>query len=375
MKRTTLRAPNRGPSLGWALALGCCVLMFAGCVPSVFVTAKITIPARVPVRTFPSVWVVGGNFAEDEQVVEALAGHLAQDNEIEVRRVDLAELEPARQRGEIATATVVLFTELALREGLETSWDTVPIQRCGYYGCVTQYQSLMTNVSSVSGELVLTVYEGPTARVLQRERFQRSFAGEDAASSRAQVVALLVEAALDAVDILNEEVRVELYRTKQPDEAQRALSAIERGDWKEGRALLESAKDKLGGLTKKEQAEVWFNLGTARRFAPGPHGLDEAAYQASLRALQWALRLEPKPAHRIAVERLEHARQDSLDLVDQNVAREENHRALRAPPQAPMAAPLAPSTGGELPPASPEQPPPSAPPLPPVVPEPVPKTP
>jgi hypothetical protein len=273
---------------------------------------------------------VGGNFAEDEQVAEALAAHLAQDGKVEVRRVDVAELEPARQRGEISSATVVLLAELRLREGMEMSWDTAPVQSCGYYGCSTQYQSLWSNAPAVSGELVLTVYEGPTARVLQRERLQRAFVGDDTEFARATVVAMLTEAALEAVDIRDETVRVELYRTKQPEEAKRALAELERGHWKEGRALLEQAKDKLGGLSTKEQAQVWFNLGIARRFAPGPQGLDEAAYHAAFRALQWAARLDPKPAHHVALERLEHAYQDSIDLAEQRKARKENFEAVQA---------------------------------------------
>jgi hypothetical protein len=330
---------------------------FGACIPSSFVTARVTIPARVPVRTFPSVWVVGGNFAEDDEVAEALAGHIALDPEIEVRRVDLAELEPARQRGEISAATVVVFSELTLREGLETNWDTAPVQSCGYYGCVTQYQSFMSNAAAVSGELVLTVYEGPTARVLQRERIKRSYVGEDAEYSRANVVALLIEAALDAVDILNERVRIEVYRTQEPEDAKRALHEIELGHWVQGRALLERAKEQLGGLSKEEQAHVWFNLGVARRFAAGPNGLDEATYQAAKRAFQWALRLEPKPAHRIALERLDHAYQDSLDLVEQTKARQENFRALPKLQGGEPGADSSPAEGSE---AGPSAPPPAA---------------
>ena len=303
--------------------------LLGACALTTEVVAPVTYPAQVPVRSFPAIWVASGNFAEDEAIGDALAEYLAQDDELEVRRVDLAELEPARQNGLISSATVVLLVELKLREGIESYWDEEPVRSCGYYGCTTQYESVMVSAPAISGELVLTVYEGPTARVLQRERLRRSFVAEDAAEARESLIALLTEAAMDALDIVERRVRVELYALRS-DEGKRAVALAERGDWKGARALLEREKERLGGRTPREQAMVWYDLGMARRFAPGPNGLDQAAYDAARRAFEWAAKTDPNPAHRRALERLAQARKRHVDIEAQERAREHNFRVTGA---------------------------------------------
>jgi hypothetical protein len=327
------------------------LLLFSGCVRSTMVRVPVTLAARVPVRVFPSIWVAGGNFAEDERIAERLAAHLAQDGKSEVRRVELSELEPARLSGQIPTSTAVVLIELDLREGIQQYWDTAPVQSCGYYGCSTQYQSFASTAPQITAVASVTVYEGPTARVLQREQVGRSLVSDSAESARLDVVESIAADVEKLVDTFRVNERVTLYRVDLP-EVEAALRRIEAGKWVEGRTLLETAKDKLGGLKRRTQARVWYDLGMARRFAPGKSGLDQATYQAAQRAFHWAMRLDPREEYERARERLERHYRSVIDLAEQDRARRHNFEVLAplskaqsneaSPPETPAAPPAAP---------------------------------
>lgn len=142
--------------------------LLVGCAHTVTVRAPVLKPARVPVRAFPSLWIAGGVTEDETYVLDQLAAHIAEDGHHEVRRVDVGELEPARKEGRIPAATVVVLVELHFRTGVQSYWDDAPVQYCGFYGCSTQFQSYLTTAPELVAEAIVTVYEGPTARVLQR---------------------------------------------------------------------------------------------------------------------------------------------------------------------------------------------------------------
>jgi hypothetical protein len=214
-----------------------------------------------------------------------------------------------------------------------------PVHWCGYYGCAVDYQTYVVNALQVTGSVDLTVYEGPTARVLQRENFEQAVAGDHAAAQRDQVLELLALELENAVDILKTRERFVLYKADLP-EVKRAIQHIRKGDWGQGRAQLEAAKEKLGGHKKGTQARVWYNLGLARWLAPGEQGLTERAYEAALRALRKAVALDPKPAYQGAIQELQKARERFAVLEAQRSATAHNF-ALRK--QAEEKAPAEPS--------------------------------
>jgi len=325
----------KGLAVAFSLAF---LLLASGCVRSTMVRVPITFAARVPVRVFPSVWVATAPFDEDERVGDVLAAQLAKDREIEVRRVDIAELEPSRTAGKIAATTVVVLVELELREGDYRYWDNGPYQSCGYYGCSSQYRSYLSTAPEITAVANLTVYEGPTARVLQRERIGRSLIGNDPQSVRLDVVELVAADVSKLVDALSVTERVTLLRVDLP-EVEQAILRIEGGNWREGRALLERAKDRLGGLTPKVQARVWYDLGMARRFAPGSADLDQATYESAKRALAWALRLHPNEEYRRALVRLERHYRSVIEIAEQERARKHNLAIPREPAPSPTPTP------------------------------------
>ncbi len=331
-----------------------CLALLGGCVRSTLVRVPVTFAARVPVRVFPQIWVAGGNFDEDERIAERLAAHLAQDGKSEVRQVDISELEPARLAGNIPATTAVVLVELELREGLQQYWETAPIQSCGYYNCATQYQPFTSAAPEVTAVATVTVYEGPTARVLQRERVGRTIVSQSAERARLDIVEMIADEVEQLVDTLRVNERVTLYRVDMP-EVEVAIGRIEAGKWAEGRALLETAKDQLGGRKKKQQARVWYNLGMARRFSPGENGLDEAAYQAAQRAFNWAMRIDPSLQYERAIVRLERHYRNMIQLAEQELSRKHNFEVVAAQPQD------APAEAAEEPENAPASPVPAAP--------------
>ena len=121
---------------------------------------------------------------------------------------------------------------------------------CGYYGCMTDMQSYLVTAVEVRAKAELTVYEGPTARVLQTERFEGSAVGEDPKQLQESAVELLARELERSVDVLSFHPRFELYRVNMP-EVKAAIEAIRSGDWSKGREQLERAAKRLGGHKKK----------------------------------------------------------------------------------------------------------------------------
>jgi hypothetical protein len=180
----------------------------------------------------------------------------------------------------------------------------------------------------VSGKVELTVYEGPTARVLQQEKFEQSLWGENIEGQRGQVLELIALELEHAVDVLKVRERFVLYRVDIP-EVKRALAHIKKGDWEKGRAELEAAAKQLGGHKPRTQARVWYNLGLARWLAPGAQGLTKPAYEAALRALRLAQERDPQPAYEGAIEELKRARERFAVLEAQRSATEHNFAIAR----------------------------------------------
>jgi hypothetical protein len=308
------------------------------------------LPAKVPVRVFPSIWVTGGDNPLERYLLDRLAAHLAQDGKREIRRVPVDQLEPAREAGQIDGTTAVVFLRASSEEGVKRYWDSMPAQYCGFYGCTTSFQTYMATAVQAEARAELTVYEGPTARVLQQESFEQSLMGEDAEALRQAVVEDLALEIEHAVDVLRIHPRFELYRLRHIPEVKVALERIKKGDWAGGRVHLERAATQLSGQKKSVQARVWYNLGLARWAAPGPAGLTSEAYAAAHRALALAQRTLPAPHHLSALAELDKARRAFEGLEAQRLATAHNfalaERAKRA--ETPS------TTPAELPPPAPE---------------------
>jgi hypothetical protein len=287
--------------------------------------APVLYPARVPVRAFPELRVSGGVLPEGD-LVALLVAHLAADERYDVQRVAVEQLEPLREEGALSPLTLVLLVEPALYSDVRQDWDVVPVQVCDFYwGCFIDYQSVHVDTPALVAEVRLTVYEGPTARVLQTELFEAVNFGSDTAAARGRLLGDLGKQLERAVDVLKSSQRVELVPVRDFAEVERALALLKRGEWQAGRELLERAATQLGGRSRSVQARVWYNLGIARWHSSPDGELPQATFESAQRALSLAVSLEPR--FRRALSALERARSRQRVLDEQRSATARN-RAL-----------------------------------------------
>lgn len=341
----------RSLSLAGAL-VALSLVLGSGCARPVVVRAPVLYPARIPMRAFPEVWVVGGALPEGD-LGARLAAHLRKGGAREVKRVEIAALQPQHEAGKIPPLSLVVVLEAGLASEVRKGYENMPVQLCDFYwGCYTQYQNVYNEVPVIEGEVKLTVFEGPTAAVLQTERFVASAISEDDPKVRAQVVDELGKQLERAIDVLKTEQRVRLEPVDELPLVTAALAKIREGDWVAGRDLLEQAKAQLGGKQPELQARVWYDLGIARWHAGGADGPSQATFEAAKRALDLAVQRGGE-RYRPAVESLVRARERHAVLEEQRRAARYNFelhgQAEAQAPKPPPDAPKPPSDAGVAP--------------------------
>lgn len=295
----------------------------SACAGGLAVRAPVELPARIPVGVFPSIWVVGGSSEDERYLLDRLAAELARDRRREVRRVDPAQLAAARAAGQVSPLTAVMTLQLLLRSGTRRTQANVPMQYCGMYGCTLQYQSYVEMVPELAGEVVLTVAEGPSGRTLQLDRSTETVIGDREDLMHGQLIERIALQLARAVQITQAPERIELERPRHK-QARAGVELLARGKLREGRVELERAARALGGLDKKTQAAVWYDLGVARYVAPGPQGLTPQALADAERAFAWARRLSPEPRYARALERVAEARKRLAVIAQQEGAAAHN---------------------------------------------------
>ncbi|MDB4972326.1 MAG: hypothetical protein JWN48_667 [Myxococcaceae bacterium] len=319
------RALRRLLRVAWTIA----ALGVVACTHPVFVRAPILYPAAVPLRTFPTLFIAGGTLPEGD-LGERLRAHLEEDKQHTAVRVDVKELEPMRAAGKFPAFSLVVLVEPGIYDAAASQQD--PSMQCDFwYGCQNGYDVM----PELAGVVKLTVYEGPTAAVLQTTELEASVSGANTPATRSQLVDALGRKLERAVDVLQSETQIELEPVPKHPIVSEALARIRRGEWAEGRSLLETAAQQLGGLTKRVQARIWYDLAIARWYAPGPAGLTQAAYDAAKRALTLALRLDGTDRYQRTLEGLERARERARVLDEQRAAARHNYAlkaAMPAPP-------------------------------------------
>lgn len=298
--------------------------LVGACTHPIVISAPALYPARIPVRAFPSIWISGSSLPEGDPI-ERLRAHLAENPEREVRRLELKDLEPQREAGAISPLTLVVIVQPTIFSDVRGQWDMVPVTYCDFYwGCFTDYQSYYRAIPELVGELGLTVYEGPTARVLQSDRLQAVSYERDSPEARAQLIDELGLKLERAVDVLQSEIRLELEPVDNIPAVRQAIEHLKRGEWEPGRSLLEQAAQQLDGLKRRVQARVWYDLGVARWLAPGASGLSQQSFEAAEEALSRAIDLDGTERYQTTLERLKLARQRQAVLEEQRLAMEHN---------------------------------------------------
>ncbi len=272
-------------------------------------------PAAVPLRTFPSVWIANGGDPSERRLAMELAAHLrSTDRRVEI--VGRDQLEPMRLAGRIPAASVVVLLELDLQRRTQTRSTTQPETVCGSTGCTTRHRTDYYEVPTLRARVRLTVFDGPSARMLQRVAHETLEEGRRPAQMVQRALVDLSQKILASVDQRVERIEVQLLSTEHP-EVRAALADIELGEWRAGRVRLEQfvESETWDSLEPQVQARVLYDLGMARRFDPVARRDDPAAqFAAAEEALQRAVRLDPRERYDSAL-RAVRAHQGQLRLV------------------------------------------------------------
>lgn len=299
-------------------------LLVGGCARGPVVAASYEVPATVPLRSFPRVMVTSGHDQLEITMAQELVGHLHPD--VQVRRVDRDRLEQMRLAGEIPNATLVVLIELRTEEGIDVQTTSRQETVCGPNGCFRRTRYDNYDVPTLKATTTLTVYEGPTARVLQRATLEAKERGRTYDAMRARILEHFLADLKRLVDARAERVEVRLLPVDLPGVAE-ALERIELGKWREGRLGLERAarSEAAKALERGERARLLYDLGVARRFDPESASRDPAAhFDAAEEALREAIELDPRPRYADALAQLRDHRRAQLEMQRQREATERN---------------------------------------------------
>tara|TARA_B100001750_G_scaffold106849_1_gene84506 strand:- start:1590 stop:2633 length:1044 start_codon:yes stop_codon:yes gene_type:complete len=294
-----------------------------GCARGPVVHASYAVPATVPLRSFPRVLVTSGHdpleIALGQELVAAL------QSSVDVWRVDRDQLEQRRRAGEIRGATLVALVEVRLQEGIDTETTSRPETVCGPNGCYRRTRYDTFDVPTLRATAVLTVYEGPTARMLQRVHRTVRERGRSFEQMRERVLVQLREGLRELVDGREERVQVRLLQVDLPG-VEPALETLAAGRWRAGRLELERAarSPAAEALEPAERARLFYDLGVARRFDPAPPEAPTENFTAAEAAFEAAVRLHPHPRYAEALAALRDHRRATEEAARQREATERN---------------------------------------------------
>lgn len=305
------------PLLGLACALGACVR-------GPVVSATYEVPATVPLRSFPRVFVTSGHDPLEITMAQELVFHLQGD--VQVQRVDRDRLEQMRIAGQIPNATLVVMLELRTEQGVDVETTQRPETVCGPGGCYRRTRYDNFDVPTLKATTTITVYEGPTARVLQRATLEARERGRTFDSMRARILEKFLADLTRLVDARSQQVRVRLLQVDLPGVAE-ALAKLESGQWREGRLALERAArgEAAGALDRGDRARLLYDLGLARRFDPVSAERDpDRHFAAAEEALRQAIELDPRERYAEALSQLREHRRATAEVSRQREAAERN---------------------------------------------------
>jgi len=304
--------------------LGPLLVLACACARGPVVSAAYEVPATVPLRSFPRVYVSSGDDPLEIALVQELVFHLQGD--LEVRRVDRDQLEQLRVAGQIPNATLVVMFDLRTEEGVDVETTQRPETVCGPGGCYRRTRFDNFDVPTLKATATVTVYEGPTARVLQRTTLEARERGRTFDSMRARVLERLLADLKRLVDARPQRVQVRLLQVDLPGVGE-ALQLLERGQWREGRLALERAfrSEAAAALDRGERARLLYDLGLARRFDPVSAERDpERHFAAAEAALREAIELDPRQRYADALAQLQDHRRATAEARRQREATERN---------------------------------------------------
>ena len=309
-----------------------------GCGGSAWARGYLVQPASVPVRAFPNVWVLRGESMLEDRIAERFAAHVGASGRTRVEMISRHQWEESRRAGKMRPATVVVMFRLGVDEEMHSRWATRPESICNAWGCYTVQRSYVYEVPTVTGKLVLIVYDAKSGRRLQRLTLRTMGKSTSRQRAREHVADTLARRAQALTSQRKRMIEVELIDVDLP-QTRRALDLMRAGRWLQGREVLEQLErgGRLVWLPAVKRARVYYNLGQARRFGRRRAEDELHGLRTAEQALRQAQRLDPQPRYARAIHALSRQVHSAQIVLDQRTAAEHNLRlesqlALPSPP-------------------------------------------
>ena len=279
--------------------------------------------------------VTSGHDPIEIGLAQALVRHLRAD--VEVRRADRDRLEQMRQAGDIRAATLVVLVEVRLLRDMELRTTSRPETVCGPSGCYNRTRTDTYDVPILRARAMITVYDGPSASILQRAEREVLERGRTWEQMGARIFTRLRDELRVMVDGKTEAVRVRLLAVDDPD-IQAGLELLAAAQWSRAREALESAVSRAAPtLDTRDRARALYDLGIARRFDPTTLRADPVAhFDAAEASLRQAVQLDPREVYAKAIADLREHRMSELEARRQHTAAAQNraHEHSFPPPGA-----------------------------------------
>ena len=314
----------------WRSTLASSALFIASaCGSALTVRGDVVLPAQIPVRAFPRIVVTAQDTPESLRVAQRLVEHLARGESV-VRSASESAIERLRRDGRIRRATAIVRVFVVLNEREQPGWGRIDGTDCGPLGCVEASRSSIVVIPVLTGQMTLTVIDGPSGRALLREQVDEEESGQDVLAMRMRVVERLVTRALELVDQRTERVAVQLHPIDHAA-VRDALAAIRQGRWTRGRGMLERfvGSTSFEALRSEERALVLYDLGQICRFDRSLPA--DERFRRSAGALRRAVRLDPEIRYANALAELEAHRQSRALVHEQDDAMAHNFRIAEDP--------------------------------------------
>lgn len=257
--------------------MACLLALVAGCSAPIQLTATALQPAGLPLRSFPHVFIVGGQLPQERRIARGLAAHLERNGHVSAPVVAETALRQRLASTPLPVGSVIVELALSLREmAYRQSAPTRTV--CDTLSCYVLPASTQ-EMPVLQARLELTVRDGASLAVRQRVAVKALEAAANPRQLEREVTLTLIERLRVLVDQRRLVVSVDLVAPDLPGVGA-AVDAAEDGDWQAARQQLQAIATRSSGADPATRAGLLHDLAQAHRFA------DEASEpQALKRAL------------------------------------------------------------------------------------------
>ncbi|MCA9601709.1 MAG: hypothetical protein KC417_06785 [Myxococcales bacterium] len=214
----------------WKVAFGA-LLVASGCGSLPSIDGTVVVPARIPVRAYPFIYVASSLSEPEESVARSLARRLGEAKKSTVEWISRDAVAERMRTAGFPDASTLLLIEIEVDRGFRPEFVTTPSGMCGPgSACVGGYgRRTVVSVPYLRARVTVTETDAVTGADGTVVHFEAQAEAEEALSLNALVASRVYERIAAMVDQEVTEVSVDLAEMPGVD-ASRAVDALGRGD-------------------------------------------------------------------------------------------------------------------------------------------------